>query len=64
MLNDIVITKKIAKQCQTCTQILYKTCHRDRIASLLAPCQSHKRKNSNILVTPTPMLMPTPGVVQ
>ena len=36
-----------------------KTCHRDRIACLTAPCPSHKklfRKNFNILLTPTPTL--------
>ena len=39
-----------------------KTCHRDRIASLTAPCLSHKkRKNFNVLLTPpTPM----PGLMQ
>ena len=46
-----------------------KTCHRDRIARLTAPCPSHKklkRKNFNILLMPmpTPTPMPTPGVVQ
>ena len=46
-----------------------KTCHRDRIAHLTAPCPSHKklkRKNLNILLMPmpAPMPMPTPGVVQ
>ena len=41
-----------------------KTCHRDRIVPMTAPCPSHKKlecKNFNILLTPMPT--PTPGVV-
>ena len=39
-----------------------KTCHRDKIARLTAPCPSHKKlkhKNFNILLTQTPPPMPT-----